>query len=281
MPATYAHWHFGKECIETMPKNLQKIIHDHRDIYDFGVHGPDILFYNLNHNEIVTYGQKMHKIPARVFFEKCKSVYHAHEEKAEMLAYIVGFVSHFTLDSVCHSYVEKKRVVENITHNKVESEWDRHLIELDNRKTNLVDRSESLYPNGETARIISYFFPFSANQILQSNKKHKRIVSMLTCTSHIKYNFFKWALPKVHADAYADLFLDFVEYEKCKDSNVRLDKLKEKALKMYPRLLNNVLSYLNGKEELGNYFDRLFDKNEEYDTIEILPYEKELKYKVK
>ena len=47
MPTTYAHYRFGAECISVMPEQLQKIVNEHRALFDIGVHGPDIFFYDL------------------------------------------------------------------------------------------------------------------------------------------------------------------------------------------------------------------------------------------
>ena len=45
MPTTYAHYRFGKEVTEALPRGLQNTIEYHRDLHDIGLHGPDILFY--------------------------------------------------------------------------------------------------------------------------------------------------------------------------------------------------------------------------------------------
>ena len=42
MPTTYAHYRFGKEVTEALPRGLQNTIEYHRDLYDIGLHGPDI-----------------------------------------------------------------------------------------------------------------------------------------------------------------------------------------------------------------------------------------------
>ena len=54
MPTTYAHYRFGDKCINTLPNNLKEIINNNREIFNYGVHGPDIFFYYncLKHNSI-------------------------------------------------------------------------------------------------------------------------------------------------------------------------------------------------------------------------------------
>lgn len=44
MPTTYTHYKFGKEVLETLPHPLQSSIENHRELFDIGLHGPDILF---------------------------------------------------------------------------------------------------------------------------------------------------------------------------------------------------------------------------------------------
>lgn len=281
MPTTYAHWAFGRDCIELMPKNLQTIIHEHRDIYNIGVHGPDILFYDLLHSEVPKRGNEMHNTPVEEFFKTCKDEFKLHEEKAEMLAYIMGFLTHFTLDSVIHSYVAKKIEVSPVSHNKVESEWDKHVIELDNRKPNLVDRAESLRPNKKNAKIISYFYPFSDKVILRTCKWQKKTIELLNSISHKKINFFENVLGSPKFSYYLDLFMDYEDDDNCRDSNIRMDKLKEKALKLFPKLMQNLINYLNDKDELLEYFEHDLCEWPDYKDIKVLPYKQKINYKVK
>lgn len=280
MPATYAHWRFGVDCIETLPENLKKAVLENRDLFDLGVHGPDIFFYDLLHKDVSEFGFAMHKIPARQFFERCKDVFNSHEEKEQMLAYMLGFLSHFTLDSLCHSYVERKKEVSGVSHNRIESEWDRHTIELDGRVTHLVDRAESLKPNKNNARIISYFFSFNERVILRATRCQRFIVYALNCISVRKEILLKKFLTKIGMENYADLLIGFQEYTPCKDSNLRLDKLKNKALKQYPKLMNNFIAYLYDDKKLSPYFKHGFDEWDDYKDIKVLDYMQELKYKV-
>lgn len=282
MPATYAHWAFGRDCIELMPEGLQKIIHENRDIYNLGVHGPDILFYDLNHPKIPEYGSKMHNIPASEFFKKAKEIYKKHPgQEKEILTYIFAFLSHFTLDCEAHGYVERKREVAKISHNKVEAQWERHLMILDGRTPNLVDRTEGLKPNKRNTTIISYFFPFSQKEILRSCKAQVVIIGMLNSISTKKQSFYNKFLRKMNLDNYADLYIGFEEEKICADSNLRLDKLKAKAYKRFPKLMNNLINYLDDKEKLSNYFDHDFGPWPNYKEIEVLSYAKEKEYKVK
>lgn len=281
MPATYAHWAFGRDCIELMPKELQRMVHEHRDIYNMGVHGPDILFYDLAHPKITKYGYNMHNVPGSEFFKKAKEVYKEYPEfEEEVLTYIFAFLTHFTLDSVAHSYVERKKEYSGISHNKVEAQWDRHLMDLDGRTPNLVDRAESLRPNKANTTVVSFFFPFTPAEILRTCRLHRKIIELLNSISTKNQNFFQKQLRKRKLHNFADLFIGFEEEDVCADSNLRLDKLKDKAYKLYPKLMINLIQYLDDEEELDKYFDHDFSSWPDYQEIKVLPYKKELNYKI-
>ena len=45
MPSTYAHYRMGQEVIKQVSAPAHDIIMKHKQLYDIGLHGPDILFY--------------------------------------------------------------------------------------------------------------------------------------------------------------------------------------------------------------------------------------------
>ena len=281
MPTTYTHWRFGQECIGVLPDELKRIVNDHRDLYDIGVHGPDIFFYDLLHKDVSSYATTAHETAAREFFANACRAYAEHSEKEEMMAYLLGFLSHFALDSSCHGYIERKAEVSGISHNTIEAEYDSHMIRLDGRQVNLVDRVESLKPSRHNAEIISYFFPFDAKTIYRMTKGQKILLGSLNCVSDFKYRFVSWLFLKLDKKSYHDLLVPREETEGCRDSNLRLDKLRKVALKRFPELLENLIDCLNDEDELDKYFNHDFGPWKSYQRIPVLSYEDELRYRVK
>ena len=45
MPSTYAHRRFGTNVLEHLPDELRAQLEQNRELYDIGLHGPDLLFY--------------------------------------------------------------------------------------------------------------------------------------------------------------------------------------------------------------------------------------------
>ena len=46
MPTTYAHFRFGNDVLKVLPDEMKKTINKNIELYNIGLHGPDILIYN-------------------------------------------------------------------------------------------------------------------------------------------------------------------------------------------------------------------------------------------
>ena len=280
MPTTYAHWRFGCDCIQTLPENLKNIVLANRELFDIGVHGPDIFFYDLKHPELPEYGSTLHAKPAREFFEQCINVYNNNEDKDKMLSYILGVLSHYAFDSAAHCYVNTKEAkTPGTSHNLIEAEYDAHLIRKDNKKVYRTDRARSLKPNKERAEIISRFYPFNSDQILNTTKMQRLIIKAYNCKTNLKRNAVAKILLKKNKKNYADLIVYPHESQLCKDSNLRLDKLKDKALENYPKLVDSFMNSLDNPKLLSVGFDECFDIPADT-NVPVLSYEEELNYKI-
>lgn len=135
MPSAYTHYRFGDEMLRRLPEKLRRRIEPHRALYDIGVHGPDILFYfhPLKKTEIRKSGSDMHKRPGREFFAHAAEIIRPLQgvDRARALAYVYGFITHFSLDSACHTYVEQRVRATGVTHTEIEVEFDRRLMAKD------------------------------------------------------------------------------------------------------------------------------------------------------
>ena len=77
MPTTYAHYTFGKEVLKYLDDEIREIIAENIELYNIGVHGPDILFYYgpLKSNRINKIGNEIHGKKAAYFFENAKKLF--------------------------------------------------------------------------------------------------------------------------------------------------------------------------------------------------------------
>ena len=133
MPAAYTHYRFGKDVEACLPYLYKKSIEKYHELYDIGLHGPDILFYYhpLSSNNINQTGYAMHDKPAAEFFAKTAAIWKENGQDEALKAYLYGFICHFSLDSTCHPYVEKMISISGIDHNEIETELERYLMKKD------------------------------------------------------------------------------------------------------------------------------------------------------
>ncbi len=285
MPTTYAHWRFGDKCITTLPDDLRMIVINNRAIFDYGVHGPDIFFYYncLKHNKINDIGENMHITSYKDILAQFKLNYRKNKDDGDAkLAYILGFTCHFTLDSYCHGYIEIKEEKSGVSHNKLESQFDRYLMKKDGLDPVKKSRTFSLKPDKKMAKDISELFDdISYDVAYKTIRDQKKYLTFL----HDKDDFKRFVLVKgmnaFGAKDFVDLLITDKDEPKCADSNLRLDKYFDKAVEHYPLLAKNVYEYLFNDVKLPDYFKHTFSPKEDYRQLPVLSLEDERKYIVK
>lgn len=160
MPTTYAHYKFGKDVLRGLPELLRRAIESNRELYDIGLHGPDILFYYKvpSKNRVNTLGEDMHDAYADEFFRHAAKVIGQARDKDAAQAYICGFICHFALDSECHKYIEKMIQVSRISHYEIEMEFDRLLLVEDSCDPVRHLSVSHIHPSRKNAEVIAPFF---------------------------------------------------------------------------------------------------------------------------
>lgn len=134
MPNFFAHHLHGQRVLETLPENIAQGI-TNKKLYEIGLQGPDIFYpYKAlalpNTYKINKLGSKMHRKPARVFMDKLFDNTNI-SSKGDLFSYVCGFICHFSLDSVCHPYINAVTKKNNFTHGEIEVEFDRVLLMME------------------------------------------------------------------------------------------------------------------------------------------------------
>ena len=160
MPSTYAHYRMGQEVIKQVSVPAHDIIMKHKQLYDIGLHGPDILFYYhpLVTNPVNAIGYGLHERSGKYFFGKAAEIIETASDKEAALAYIYGFICHFALDSTCHGYIDEKIVQSGVSHTEIEVEFDRSLMIEDGKDPVRQDLTKHIVPSMENASVIAQFF---------------------------------------------------------------------------------------------------------------------------
>ncbi len=268
MPAAYAHHSFGETCLEMMPERYKRLCYKYRELYDFGVHGPDLLFYYhpLSSNNVNQYGHQMHTQTGASVFQNFKEILNGKSggmrknERGPFVAYMLGFLAHFTFDSTAHAYINEMAASTEPSHNFIESQFESYLISNDGRDVLKYDRSGPLKPSMKNARVVSYVFPFTPKEILVCMKGQKRVLHLFYSPKEIKKNVIRSLirLMKISGD-FGDLFLDTEIIPVCRPMMEEISEMEGKAMELYPKLLKNLIYYLNDKEELSQSFQYDFE----------------------
>lgn len=143
MPAAYSHYRLGQLVLDKLNQPLKRVLETNQDLFDIGLHGPDILFYNRPyiHSKINRLGSAMHKERADIFFYQALEIL-KETKSAPQFAYLCGFICHYILDSNCHPYINTIIKETGVTHFEIETELDRYFMvkdRLDPLRTKLTD----------------------------------------------------------------------------------------------------------------------------------------------
>ena len=225
MPATYAHYRFGKMVYRVLPKEIQRMIKENKEAYLLGLHGPDLVFYYrpVGKNEVNQLGVRMHKEPAVDFFEKGRQNYQEHPSNV-LLSYLCGFLCHFMLDSECHPYINSYKEKHHLGHLEIETDFDRFLMEKDGKNPGRQNCTAHLRRDYDTEKAIASMFDgVTSRQIDQSIRGFRRCIRFFQCPCKAKTWFLRAASRIAGQDKeLGGLIMDGVPKAACEKSNLHL-----------------------------------------------------------
>ena len=262
MPSTYAHRRFGADVLVQLPRELREKVTPYRPLYDMGLHGPDLMFYYraLQSNPVNRLGNAMHEQPGRVFFTRARDVVNTARNKNAALAYALGFVCHFALDSTCHPFVEQFTRESGVTHCEIETEFDNMLLRRDGYDPLTFFTASHIHPSAANARVIAPFYKdISEQTALEALKGMILVHKVLQASNPVK----RWVVltgMKVLGkyDGMHGLVANPQPNPQCTESNRRLDALYAKALPLAERLILEYVAKLDTDEPLDAAYDHTF-----------------------
>ncbi|SFQ43102.1 Zinc dependent phospholipase C [Lachnospiraceae bacterium XBB1006] len=169
MPGFYTHYLFGAMTFPGLRNQHTKdIIRDNKSVYTFGLQGPDFLFYFLP-SQIIhrgNLGSTMHERRTGCFLfhllNTCTQ-FTDPEDRAIAECYILGFLGHYTLDSVAHPYIYDRS---GFVFQKTQKYYSRH-IELETEiDSEMLDYYKHRKPSA-----------FAQHKLLTLTSKQKKVIS--------------------------------------------------------------------------------------------------------
>lgn len=259
MPTTYAHYRFGCDVLAELPEPIQTVIQRHRSLFDFGVHGPDLLFYYkpLGKNSVNRIGYQSHERTGRDFFTQAADAAGQSPQKEAALAYLYGVLCHFTLDRECHPYVGEKEKT-GASHSEIEASFDRYLMLKDGLEPVTHRVTKHLLPSRESARVIAPFYPpLTEAEVYQAEKSMVFYLNMLIAHG-MKRKVLLTGMKLAGKASMGDMFVPLQQNPKCVDSDEILFAHYQDALELAKTLFAELEGYLGGTGTLGQGYDHTF-----------------------
>lgn len=259
MPTTYTHDIFGKDVFKELSAPLKQVIRQGKELYRIGLHGPDIFFYYrpIRENKVNQTGHRMHREKAVGFFLKGIREFQT-KPSSQLAAYLMGFASHYMLDSTCHGYIGRFERQTGVSHAEIETELDRYFMEREGKELFVFLPTDVLNPTDINCRVIARMFPeISAREIQKAIQSQKKYDSLLTCRSDLKEKVILNGMKVL--GCYDNLEGQVMRKKPnpvCGESTEYLVALYQKAVEETPAILENLYESLYGRSELSSRFER-------------------------
>lgn len=269
MPAAYTHYKFGQEVLFHLSnKKLREVIAHYPKMFDLGLYGPDILFYHgiPGKKELNYLGFSLHKEKAADFFVYAKDIIMEKNNPArgEGLAYILGAICHFVLDSECHSYIEYCIENKGLSHTEMEMDLERELLERDGYNPVSHNSVYIKLTKREAEYVAMFYEGVTGWQIGISLQHMKRVTGWLLPTNMVKRGTLHSLLGiSGRYSMLKGLIMRSSANEKCETSTMELMRMFDGAISVAVTLMMNYYWYLLGRENLSQRFNRTYGPERE------------------
>ena len=263
MPTSYAHYKFGQEVKEKLSKDILTIINEYPQLYHLGLHGPDLLFYYnaLKKNHVNTTGFRLHEYSGRYVFSRAAKVIKDKKMNHAHMAYIFGFLCHYSLDVSCHGCVNAFDATGIAGHLEIEAELDREMLVRDGKDPLSTRLTGHLVSSKENAEVMKDFFPgISTQDIEKSIKDTIFYLNFLVAPKKWKRWLFVTGLKMVGKyEKFGGLMINVEKNQDCKETVDRLIELYDDAIDLAVSLIEEYPHYLMGEKELDEVYKYSFD----------------------
>ena len=270
MPATYAHYKFGKAVYRSLPKEIRQILKENRAAYLLGLHGPDLVFYYrpFGKNRVNQLGVRMHKEKASGFFETGRRRYQERPSYV-LLSYLCGFLCHFILDSECHPYIGCYMEEHGLGHLEIETDFDRYLLEKDGFDPTRHCCTRHLIQDLDTEEAIaSVFEGLTADQIDQSIRGFCFCIRGLQCPGPAKELFLRTVFALIgQKDNLEGLIMNGVPNPACRESREFLEERMNLAVQAAARAIREYVEGIDKDTPLSPRLDRDYEKAPSGDKV--------------
>lgn len=260
MPGNYAHYRFGIQLMEGMTPEQQRSVGRFRQLYEMGLHGPDILYYAdpLGIGSSGKLGRQFHSQTGISFFEHACRAYRLRPSEGGEV-YLYGLLAHYTLDSTTAPFIDKSVVAGKRSRRQIEAEFDRYLLSVDGKKPlHKYDCSRHISLTPGEAEVAAAFYPgVNANQLRKFAANMARCTHMLAMDAgsarDLKLKSLQIAAPET-----AQRVIPIRAHRNCYPLNQSLLRLTEMANTRYFVLLEGLRLHVTNSVSLTTDFAATF-----------------------
>lgn len=261
MPSNYAHYRFGVQLLAGMPDDVRRTVQRFRQMYDVGLHGPDMFFfYNiLMDTPTGRLGNRFHHQTGAEFFSAVARRYRLEPSEAG-LSYICGLLAHYALDSRCHPLVKQACAEGRPSHVQIETEFDRYLLVQDGKvPPQTQDYSGHMHLTPGECRTAARLLPgVKPIQIRRSLGRMALCTRLLAAPQGLICRMRDTAVA-LTGNQFSGSIMGPDPDPQCAHLDGALGKLYDQALAEYPKLLEQLRDHLNHKTPLGADFSPQFE----------------------
>lgn len=254
MPSVYAHYRFGAAMIPVLPGDIRRTVKRFRQLYDVGLHGPDLFFYYnpFLKTKLGDLGSRFHRQSGREFFTRvCRTLRLDPTEAGQ--AYLYGVLTHYCLDSVCHPFIKETAATTGLSHTRIETEFDRFLLEMDGKTP-----PQNLSPHirltaGECETVAKFYSPANAGAIRDAVRNMALCVKLLSTPEGTARTLLRKGIP-LAGKRIEDMLMAERPDPRCAELNPELLALYENAESLFPELLEQTAAHLTYNAAFGAEF---------------------------
>jgi len=258
MPSSYAHYRFGIKALEKMDPAVRRKVQQFRNVYDTGLHGPDLFFYYnpLIRTSTGALGSKFHAQTGDAFFSAAVRRLRLNPSEVGKV-YLYGVLGHYCLDSAIHPLVEATAQEEKIGHVEMETEFDRFLLTKDGKlPPHVQDFSGHMRLSRGECVTVSAFYPGSTpSDILRSVKNMARFTRLFASRNRKTTEM----LVSLAGKSAKQMLMTRNPNPNCDYLDEPMMALYDQALERYPIMEAQLTALITSGTPLGEEFSLTFD----------------------
>ena len=272
MPSVYAHLRFGEEVVKALPSYLSDFIETYPEAFALGTQGPDLLFYHdpFQANELRARASYFHDISGNEFFlpqakkfleSKGESIEKSLENNGAYAAFLCGCLCHFTLDAVCHPYVEEL-ISDSLTHVKIESEFDKFLLRLDGKPIRGYNTATPILNRNGAAEAASKALDAPLENVALAIKTMRKMNKLFSYPCEAVHAFIHFYLKIKKREAqFGGTFLHKKDDPLCIEGMQVLNELWNQSVPKAVSIIQAFFENLETFAKTGEFTDELFRLN--------------------